>query len=411
MLSILHPEVMPSIIGLPCGFLPLDVTNDGKPILAIKLPKEYLLAAKSNLGFKIYVAPIIADDQRTVGLVSAFFDDEDEPLVLRTQLPDDAGIYKLRKMLLHSELDVYFFDDNNREFLAYQAELHCPSTTRTRFENALLLPLKLDPTELGAFDDQLRRWFGTRSQEEDDLAIKVSFKLALVPDDIFVMDLNPQNHAYNGAPAFSHSELIREHPGGFQERDIAGLLHRIFLPEQIYLNPLKVTDGKEITDILVISDRNALFIQAKDSPNTELVMRNPLQRKRTAAQKALTKALSQTRGALRYARSMTPMKIVVANETFDIDLEQLEIRALVIVKELFNDEYASYTPPFISLLDETGVACIPLDYSEFVAYTTHLEDEAQFFDAFDRVFAHGLSTKMFPRLRLWPNEMLESESQ
>jgi hypothetical protein len=408
MLSILHPEIIPSIFDFPGGLLPLKLTNGNRSILVVKAPKEWLLAAKSNLGFKIYVAPLLIGGQHTIGLISAFFDDADEPLVLRTPLFEGIDEHNLLRMLLLDTLDIYLFDDNNRELLGYKAEVECASTTRVRLVNASLLPFQLEAAK--AADDQMVKWFGLRSTDEDSAAIAVAFRKALIPDDIFLMDLMPQNHSYRGAPAFSHSQLIRDQPGSFQERDIAQLLHRVFLPEQIYLNPLRATDREEIADILVITHLHVLFIQAKDSPNTENILRNSMHRKRAATEKALAKAINQVRGALRYARSMTPMKMIVGNETAEIELGGLELRALIVVKELFNDAYGTYTPPILLLSRETQVACVPLDYSELHMYTKHLQGEEAFFNALDRVFVHGFETGVFPRLRLWPDETVAAPS-
>jgi hypothetical protein len=72
MLSILHPEIIPLISNFPGGLLPLKLTNGDRPILVIKALKEWLLAAKSNLGFKVYVAPLLIGGQPTVGLISFF---------------------------------------------------------------------------------------------------------------------------------------------------------------------------------------------------------------------------------------------------------------------------------------------------------------------------------------------------
>jgi hypothetical protein len=323
--------------------------------------------------------------------------------VIRTWLFDEIDPQNLRQMLLLETLDIYFFDDNSRELLGYQADLKCVSITRGHLAYAPLLPLDLEAAK--AADDQMMSWFSLRSADEDAWAIAISFRKALIPEDIFLMDMIPQHYGYKGAPAFSHSQLIREYPGEFQERDIAHLLQRVFLPEQIYINPLSVIDGKEITDLLVVTDASALFIQAKDSPNTEQVMRNSLRRKKTTTQKALTKAINQTRGALRYSRSMAPMKAIVGNQTLEIELCGLDLRALIIVTELFNDEYELYTPPALSLSAETQVPCIPLDYRELDDYTRHLAGEDAFFAAFDRVFVHGLENGIFPRLRIWPGEL------
>jgi hypothetical protein len=56
MLTILHPEVIPYIQGLPIGLWPLSFKNEATPRLLIKTTKEMLLAAKINDGFKIYVS-------------------------------------------------------------------------------------------------------------------------------------------------------------------------------------------------------------------------------------------------------------------------------------------------------------------------------------------------------------------
>ena len=97
-------------------------------------------------------------------------------------------------------------------------------------------------------------WFGLRSVEDDKSAILILFNESLIPEDIFIQDLVPQNHAYHGSKSFSFTELVRKEPGPYQERDIVKLLHRLFLPEQIYLNPLRVTDKEEIVDILVVTE-------------------------------------------------------------------------------------------------------------------------------------------------------------
>lgn len=80
-------------------------------------------------------------------------------------------------------------------------------------------------------------------------------------------------------------------------------------------------------------------------------------------------------------------------------LEGREIRTLIIVKELFNDEYSAYSRIILPLATETRVPCIALDYTELQMYTSNLTDEDSFFGAYDRVFIHGTESGVFPRLR------------
>ncbi|MGX9727620.1 MAG: hypothetical protein ACTFAK_09980 [Candidatus Electronema sp. VV] len=82
MLTVLHPELLPLIYDIPVGLIPLWLKNGERPKLVIKTTKETILAAKINQGFRIYAAPIVVQGKNTLGFLSAFFDDEDEPLVI-----------------------------------------------------------------------------------------------------------------------------------------------------------------------------------------------------------------------------------------------------------------------------------------------------------------------------------------
>lgn len=397
MLTILHPEIMPLVRDLPMGLMPCWFPKDSRPKLVVKASKETLLAAKMNLGFKIYIVPLLISDVRTIGLVTAFFDDQDEPLVITTPMFKEAPEHDLRRLLIGGDFDVHFFNENSHELLGYEAKVLCAASTRDHLQSSALLGFDLASARSAI--DQMGMWFGLRTDSDDLAAISVAFGESLVPDDIFIQDMRPENHSYQGSRPFSFTQLHREEPGAFQERDIVQLLSRVFAPEEIYLNPLRVTDKEEIADILVITRSRAIFVQAKDSPNVEKILRNSISRKKATTVKALTKAIDQMRGAFRYARSKSPMQMIVGESIVEISLEGLELRALIVVKELFTDEYSVYSPPLLSLAKELSVSCIPLDYPELHMYTMHLDDEGDFVEAWDRVFTHGVQTGMFPRLR------------
>lgn len=144
------------------------------------------------------------------------------------------------------------------------------------------------------------------------------------------------------------------------------------------------------------------FVQAKDSPNIERILRRPIDRKKTVTTKALKKAAGQMRGAFRYAKSESPIPMIVGGKTVEISLEGLAFRALIVVKVLFMDEYSVYTPPLLNLARELSAPCLPLDDPELHMYTRHLNDEEAFVEAWDRVFTHGVESGMFPRLRFGP---------
>ena len=397
MLTVLHPEVMHVVHDVPAGLIPFWFIGESRPTLVVKASKEALMAAKINLGFKFYVAPVLVSGITTIGLITAFFDDGDEPLTITTPLFADPFAEDMRTLLLGGEFAVHFYDDNNRELLGYEAKAVCSKQTHERLTSSSLLPFDLSAAR--SIMDQMPLWFGLRTPADDLDAISVEFGETLVPEDLFIQDMRPENHSYQGSQPFSFTHLHREEPGPLQERDIVQLLSRIFPPDQIYLNPLRVTDKEEIADIIVITASRVFFVQAKDSPNIERILRQPIDRKKTATTKALKKAAGQMRGAFRYARSKSPMSIIVGGQTVEVSLEGLEFRALIVVKELFMDEYSVYTPPLLNLAKELSASCIPLDYPELHMYTRHLNDEEAFVAAWDRVFAHGVESEMFPRLR------------
>ncbi len=150
---------------------------------------------------------------------------------------------------------------------------------------------------------------------------------------------------------------------------------------------------------MVVTSSNILFIQAKDSPNTERIVKNTIARKKATTFKSLKKAVIQTKGALRYAQSQVPMQMISKNKKIEIILEGKVARSLVIVKELFNDKYSDYSDLILPMAKDTKVPCIPLDYTELHMYTSHLKEEGDFFSAYDRVFNHGVESGIFPRLR------------
>ena len=398
MRTILHRQVIPYIQGLPIGLSPLSFKNQASPRLLIKTTKEMLLAAKVNSGFKVYVIPIPLSGQETIGLISAFFDVEDEPLVIFTPLFEDEETHKLINMLQLPTLDIHFFDEHSRELLGYTCELKCPASTKERLASSSFGPFELDLAR--SAHTQLRQWFGVRTPNNDIAAISIRFGESHFADDLVILDARPNNHLYPGGSSFSFSQLERDEPGAFQEQDIAHLLGSLFEPTDIFMNPLRVTDKEEIADILVVTESEIIVLQAKDSPNTENVLRNTIARKKLTAQKALLKALGQVKGALRYLRSMSPLKMIVGGEAIEMDISKHQVRALIVIKELFNDEYSAYSPPIIELSKDTQVPCIALDYPELQAYTG-MSSQVKFFEAFDLVFSHGQKTGELPRLRIW----------
>jgi hypothetical protein len=89
MLTSFFSEFIPLVSGVPVGLISFWVDKDTNPILVVKASKEFILTAKVHQNFKIYVVPIILKNICTIGLISAFFDDIDEPLIILSPIFND----------------------------------------------------------------------------------------------------------------------------------------------------------------------------------------------------------------------------------------------------------------------------------------------------------------------------------
>src|ERR1700692_371088 len=173
MLSILHPEVMPEIRSFPGGLLPIRNIATDVLVLAIKAPKEMILTAKVRQGFKFYVAPLATNLGVTPGLITAFFDDADEPLVIKTPIFDDGMTDHLREILNCETLDIYFFDEHCREWMSYRASLRDGGSCLK--DGAAIKLFEITEKRFRAALEGLGYWFGQRSSEDDERAISVTF--------------------------------------------------------------------------------------------------------------------------------------------------------------------------------------------------------------------------------------------
>lgn len=106
MLALTHPDIAARMTAVPSGLFP--IRPDGKLSLAIKASKEALVAIRENGGFAVYVVPVPARDGIAISLVTAFFDDADEPLVIRTPLfCDETPSMETVALLTGEEMDLY----------------------------------------------------------------------------------------------------------------------------------------------------------------------------------------------------------------------------------------------------------------------------------------------------------------
>lgn len=394
MLSIHHPHLMSHLQLFRYGLMPI-ITTAGEHFLIIKATKEGILAARQKNGFKIYL--LSEEPGRFLGLVTAFFDDHDQPLTLMTALFDgDEMTGDIEAVLSQPEFKVYFVDEQNRELLGVRVANSDAGRFRETMARAAFEPLDLDTC--GEVVARLSQRFSIRDEIDDEAAFVLSVQEHLYPEDLVIMDTRPAANSFNGAhqrPAVT--QLVREDPGPPQERDIAVMLGRVFPPENIFLNPFRSDTDKELCDLLVVTDKVMLFIEAKDSPNTPASLDRSLERKRQTIQNQIIKATKQLKGALTYARSADGVVIKAAPEPLHIALAGRQLLGLVVIREMFDDSQVANSEPILDMVDELQLPLMLIDYPGLHMISLNLRTPARFVGALHTLFDTALEHGQFPR--------------
>lgn len=211
---------------------------------------------------------------------------------------------------------------------------------------------------------RLEHRFSVRDVEDDAKAFTIHLGEKLYPDDFMFIDGRNEVYQFVGAnKSVAATSLEREEPGPFQERDIAVMLGRVFDGENIFLNPIRDDTGKELTNVLVYTDDVVMFIQAKDSPNTKAALRRTVERKRSAIRAHIDKASKQLKGAIGYAQKTGAVVIRTADGTVTLSVEERQVVGLVVVREMFDDDYAACSAPVLEAVQSLKQPSVLLDYS------------------------------------------------
>ncbi|MGF6348125.1 hypothetical protein [Variovorax sp. W2I14] len=403
------PALWAEALRYPFGLTVVELPRDTRPLLLLKLTQQLLLTARMNRGFKIYVVPLDTPAGPTVGLMSAFFEDHDEPLTIWSPLSPGNDTTSLLKALRGSALTVRLFDEHNREFLAYAARLEVPLMPRVRLDHAKLLNLTQDLAHY--MHEQGKLWFSNRESPDDDDAISVVFESALYEENLAYVDDRTELFKYQGSKGSVEIRLEKDTPEDLQEIDIILLLQRLFKPEHIYHSPKKPTNNKEIADILIITDRICLIVQAKDSPNTEEQLGNEMERKQASAKKHLAKACGQLARSVAYLRQHRPLVMKMGDREETIDLGQRTIMSLAVVRELFDNGRHEYSQALYELHKKSRLPCIGIDYSELIQYMTFCDSEESFIRAYFQVFNKALEGDGFLPLRFGLDDLFDQDGK
>lgn len=278
MLTVRYPHLFAATQRFRYGLMPIRLP-DGAAFLVIKASKEAILAARIKGGFRVYLISDVDGATSHLGLVTAFFDDHDEPITMTTALFDGDGLtIDVSALLTQPAFDVYFIDEQDRELLSVRVD----NPGAAAFADAVRFASfpEYDEDGFARLIGRLNDLFSIRVAADDEAALELRIVDVLAPEDLAILDARPAATAFQSTSRGpSIATLVREDPGPPQERDIAVMFGRIFPADAIYLNPFRADTGKELCDVLVVTDTEMLFVEAKDSPNTEASLARTLARK------------------------------------------------------------------------------------------------------------------------------------
>lgn len=388
-LSIMHPDVLPHVGKLARG---LGAVATDEPILVIKTRKEIILTAREKREFKLYLAPCVVDGRRGLTLISAFFDDPASPLTITTPLAADDPLTGTIQTL-PNQFKVCFFDEHNRELLSCEAHAELGD-----FRSRITASPLLGEEHFIEMLDQGDAWFARSTAADDMLATSVYLGEDLFPSNYVITDMTQQG--FQGWTGFATSALERPEPGPMQEMDIIYLLKRSYAADRIVHGPVKISDGEELVDVLILGDEVTVLLQAKDSPNTAKTLDTTLKRKQRKAISQLKEGLSQVRGALStIRREGNPKLKLISGEELSVDLNTKPIVGVVIVKELFKCSYEEYGSHILDFMDRYRIPTLVFDYAELDVMTRHCPSESALLGAFHQIFEHTRDQRTYPRLQ------------
>ena len=358
------------------GLLPIRRSSDSRMILVLKVSREIAQTARLRRGFSFYLVLVHAGGVATYGLATAFFDDNDEPLVIRTPLFKEEITRDFLLLLSSNSFYVHFFDEHNRELLGFRAENPNAHCFRVLSNSMRFVFLTLERAR--HVHNEMQDWFGVRSPSGDDAALTIHLRERLFPDCL-------AEHVDN--------------PGDLNEPDIAMALYRSFRGDQVFLNPIRADKRLEFVDVLVATSKTVLLIQAKDSPSTESALTRKMTRKIDTTVNHVRKAARQLKGSINHLRSEDPIAIITDGKRRNVFMSGRDVFGLIIVKELFDLERPAFSPPVFNVFDETGIPCLVLDHAEFHQLTFFRTTEESFVGALEEIFSIAGAHDVFPRNR------------
>ena len=324
------------------------------------------------------MAPVCVGTVTTHSLITAFFDDGDEPTIIRTPLVNEEATPETTSRCCRRTHSTFTSSTSITENFSAseQKTLMLIGSVRIRGYHSFRIPISrsLSPaSRRDGIDGSV-----TRSQSDDDAAFAIHMREQMFPDSL--------------------AKYV-DNPGDFNEPDIAAALRRTFRSDQVLSNPIRADNDREFADVLVMTDKTLLLIQAKDSPVTESALTRTLIRKRATAVKHVAKAAGQLKGTINHLKSNESIEVFADGKSRNVSMSGRDVFGMVIVKEVFDPDRPDCSPPVLTVSKETGIPCLLLDHSEFQQMTFFQSTEEFLVRSLREIFTVADQSGVFPRSR------------
>ena len=332
-LSLISSEVGTFVRDFGYGLAPWVVAR--RPALLVKADVDFILAARTRGELRCYL--VETEVGGGLGLVTAAFDDPDEPLTVTTPLlAADVFAEQLATVFDQPTFEIFFFEEHGRERIGVRAI----SAEGPGFAERLRRTSFPEWNPLSQLDHfhLILKGFGLRGPAQEARALRLVFDEELYPE---------------AATDTEAASLHQEEAGPIQERTIAKLLGRVFPALTIHLNPRRRKEGTEFCDVLVVVDDMVLVVQAKNSPHTPAMLERSIARKRATGLRHVRKAADQLRGSFELLIEQNMVELETELGPLELRLEGRRLFGMVVVREMFEDSRAAWSD--IVLAAEDGV--------------------------------------------------------
>jgi hypothetical protein len=374
-LSLRHPEIMQFLSTAGPGLWPIRL--EGKELaLTIKSSVDLAFAAKHRGAFKFHFYDVQVGSEKAVGVITAFYDRSNAPLVIQTVCSDAVMRNTMIELVQCETLNVYFFDAHDSEVFGGEWRLSKQNGIMGLFETCksdLKKEVMLD------FYVALKQRFS--NPNDDGLVINAALIATTLPNNLSVIHVTEEavrSARGEGHGIYASSLDSIDRPGDSHEAEIARLMAKIYPPEKVVVGP-EIEKGKEFCDVLAIGKYEAIAIQAKSTVRDVRRFDEPEAKRDGRLDKHFRKAVAQAKGA---DRAFYKLRKEVKFRDGTLGLTPLSklLVHVIVVHEKAPSLLEDWSREIVGFASETTPVVV-LDTAEFVNLLSTNKDRDSFLGA------------------------------